>query len=144
MLQIIKMTSNVEYIKNLSTSCTHIKSGSQILTDAPTDNNGKGEKFSPTDLVATSLAACMLTVMGIKAEEDKISFQNISASVEKIMESNPRRISEIKIIMSIGEVWSKKEKSIMERTACTCPVAKSLHPDLLQEIEFIYTNESIS
>jgi putative redox protein len=138
------MTSNVEYIKNLSTSCTHIKSGSQILTDAPTDNNGKGEKFSPTDLVATSLAACMLTVMGIKAEEDKIGFQNVSAAVEKIMESNPRRISEIKIIISIGEVWSKKEKSIMERTARTCPVAKSLHPDLLQEIEFVYTNESIS
>jgi len=138
------MTSNVEYIKNLSTSCTHIKSGSQILTDAPTDNNGKGEKFSPTDLVATSLAACMLTVMGIKAEEDKIHFQNVSAAVEKIMESNPRRISEIKIIISIGEVWSKKEKSIMERTALTCPVAKSLNPDLLQEIEFVYTNESIS
>jgi len=138
------MTSNVEYIKNLSTICTHIKSGSQILTDAPTDNNGKGEKFSPTDLVATSLAACMLTVMGIKAEEDKIHFQNVSAAVEKIMESNPRRISEIKIIISIGEVWSKKEKSIMERTARTCPVAKSLNPDLLQEIEFVYTNESIS
>jgi uncharacterized OsmC-like protein len=98
--------------------------------------------FSPTDLVATALASCMITVMGIKAETNDIKFEEVDAEVEKIMDSNPRRISEIKIRMKIGERWSRKEKELMERTALNCPVAKSLHPDLLQDVKFVYTNES--
>jgi len=140
----MKITSTVKYAGNLGTSCVHLKSKSEIQTDAPIDNNGKGQKFSPTDIVATALASCMMTVMGIKAEQNGIKFNNLIASVEKVMESNPRRISEIKIIMTVDEDWTKKERQIMERTARTCPVAKSLHPDLLQEVTFIYTRDSIS
>lgn len=138
----MKNTSTVNYIGNLRTNCTHQESKTEINTDAPTDNKGKGEKFSPTDLVATALAACMITVMGIKAEESKISFTKVAADVQKIMESNPRRISEVVIRLKIGDTWTSKEKILMERTALNCPVAKSLHPDLLQQVEFDYTNES--
>ena len=138
----MKITSTVNYIGNLRTDCVHQKSNTTIYTDAPTDNKGKGEKFSPTDLVATAFAACMITVMGIKAAENDISFQAVSADVQKIMKSNPRKIGELIIKISIGEQWSSKEKTLMERTALDCPVAKSLHPDLLQNVKFIYTNDS--
>lgn len=138
----MKITSTVSYLSQLSTECVHQKSGSSIQTDAPIDNNGLGRMFSPTDLVATALASCMITVMGIKAETNDIKFEEVDAEVEKIMDSNPRRISEIKIRMKIGERWSRKEKELMERTALNCPVAKSLHPDLLQDVKFVYTNES--
>lgn len=133
------MTSKVVYKGNLRTQCIHLQSGSEINTDAPTDNNGKGELFSPTDTVATGLASCMITVMGIKAEQSDIAFNNISADVLKVMKSNPRQIGEIHITFHIQESWNDKEKAIMERTAFTCPVAKSLHPDLKQEIIFNYS-----
>lgn len=132
------MTSKVHYKGNLRTECEHVKSGSVVCTDAPTDNNGKGELFSPTDLVATALASCMITVMGIKANQSDISFNNVSASVVKVMGSDPRRIIESKIEVSIDEKWTTKEKKIMESTGRNCPVAKSLHPDMIQNITFIY------
>ncbi|MDA8885964.1 OsmC family protein [Bacteroidia bacterium] len=132
------MTSKVLYKGNLRTECIHLKSNSQICTDAPTDNNGKGESFSPTDLVATSLASCMITVMGIKAAQSEIAFSEISASVIKVMGTNPRRIVKIKIDIEVGETWTYREKKIMENTANTCPITKSLHPDIVQDISFIY------
>ena len=136
------ITSTSEYQGNLRTKCVHIQSGSIVETDAPKDNNGKGELFSPTDLVATALASCMLTVMGIKARESDISFVKISTEITKVMASNPRRISEIIVAFSIGELWNKKEKMIMENTARNCPVAKSLSPELGQKLSFNYTAES--
>ena len=132
------MTSKVEYKGNLRTECIHIRSNSKVSTDAPIDNNGKGELFSPTDLVATALASCMITVMGIKAANAGIDFENISADVIKIMGSDPRRIEELKVVVSVSENWTDKEKIIMEKTGLTCPVAKSLHPNLLQRISFVY------
>ncbi len=132
------MTSKVQYKGNLRTECTHMKSGSVVSTDAPVDNNGNGALFSPTDLVATSLASCMITVMGIKANQSGISFNKVQAEVLKSMESNPRRISEVKVKIEIDENWSTKEREIMERTGLTCPVAQSLHPDVIQNISFVY------
>ena len=132
------MTSNVNYKGGLRTVCEHIKSASVLETDAPIDNNGNGERFSPTDLVATALASCMITVMGIKANESGIAFDTINAEVQKIMTTNPRRISVIQVVISVQETWTDKEKNIMENIAKTCPVAKSLHPDLIQNVKFIY------
>ena len=132
------MTSKVQYKGNLRTECTHMKSGSVVSTDAPVDNNGNGALFSPTDLVATSLASCMITVMGIKANQSGISFNKVQAEVLKSMESNPRRISEVKVKIEIDENWSTKEREIMERTGLTCPVAQSLQPDAIQNISFVY------
>ena len=132
------MTSKVNYKGNLRTECVHLKSNSLICTDAPPDNNGKGESFSPTDLVATTLASCMITVMGIKAAQSDIGFSKISATVLKVMGTNPRRIVKIKVDIEVGEKWTSKEKRIMEKTANTCPITKSLHPDIVQDISFIY------
>mgnify|MGYP001584332068 FL=1 len=132
------MTSKVQYKGNLRTECTHMKSGSVVSTDAPLNNNGNGALFSPTDLVATSLASCMITVMGIKADQSGISFNKVQAEVLKSIKSNPRRISEVKVKIEIDENWSTKEREIMERTGLTCPVAQSLHPDVIQNISFVY------
>lgn len=134
----MSITSIVNYSGGLRTECTHVRSGSSITTDAPVDNHGNGARFSPTDLMATSLAACMITVMGIKAEHRGISFNDIRAEVTKVMESNPRRIHQIHVVLTIRELWTEKEKKIMEHTAHTCPVANSLHPDLEQKLTFNY------
>ena len=132
------MTSTVTYQNNLRTECTHLASTSTIQTDAPIDNNGKGELFSPTDLVATALASCMITVMGIKAEQTNIQFTQVKALVKKVMANDPRRISMIQVQLEVRDSWSEKERKIMENTAKTCPVAQSLHPDIKQEITFVY------
>ena len=130
-------TSNVKYSGNLRTVCTHLKSGSEIITDAPTDNNGKGEAFSPTDLTATSLAACMLTVMGIAAQQRNIEFSGASVEVTKVMLSEPRRIGKIQIDMKIPDQgYTEKIQGILKNTARTCPVAKSLHPDIEVVVNF--------
>ncbi|MBL7683849.1 MAG: OsmC family protein [Flavipsychrobacter sp.] len=134
------MTSKVLYTGNLRTEATHLRSGSVIETDAPTDNRGKGERFSPTDLVATALAACIVTTMGIAGDTHDINIDGTECEVEKIMASDPRRIGEIKvnIIMPAGKTYSEKERLILERAAVTCPVAKSLHPDLKETISFVW------
>lgn len=129
-------TSNVTYLGELRTSSTHIQSGSEIISDAPTDNNGKGEAFSPTDTVANALASCMFTVMGIKARDLDIDFSDSTAEVTKIMASEPRRISEIHVVFSMNLVADEKIKMILERTAMTCPVFYSLHPDIKKLISF--------
>jgi len=130
------MTSKVTYLGNLRTESTHIKSQNKFITDAPTDNNGKGEAFSPTDTIATGLASCMLTVMGIKARDLEVDITGASAEVTKIMASDPRRIAEIKITLSLPCKADTKAKQILERTANTCPVHYSLHPDIKKEITF--------
>ena len=130
------MTSKVTYLGNLRTESTHIKSGNKFITDAPTDNNGKGEAFSPTDTVATGLASCMMTVMGIKARDMGIDLKGTTASVNKIMASDPRRIYKIEVTLDIPVEVDKKSRIILERTANTCPVHYSLHPDIEKDITF--------
>lgn len=130
-------TSQVNYNGKLRTEATHLKSGTAIITDAPTDNNGKGEAFSPTDLVATALSSCMLTIMGIKADQSEIDIDGIKSEVTKIMASNPRRIDEIHVAITMpAKTYSDKEKKILEAAAKTCPVALSIHPDIKQVIQF--------
>lgn len=129
-------TSKVTYLGDLRTKSVHLQSGTEIITDAPTDNNGKGEAFSPTDMVANSLATCMLTVMGIKARDMEVDFSGSTAEVTKIMAAEPRRISEIHITFQMNLVADEKTKTILERTAMTCPVFYSLHPDIKKEVVF--------
>jgi uncharacterized OsmC-like protein len=132
-------TSNIIYLNELRTNATHIASGNQIVTDAPKDNHGKGEAFSPTDLAATSLGACMLTVMGIYAQNNGIDMTNSSAEVTKIMNTEgPRRIVGIDVNVSFvtAEPLTEKLQTIFKNIADTCPVAKSLHPEIVQNIVF--------
>lgn len=130
------MTSTVVYEGDLRTTCTHLKSGNSFITDAPTDNNGKGEAFSPTDTVATALASCILTVMGIKARDMDANIDGASAKITKTMASDPRRISKIAIAFCFPNPVSDKEKKILENVARTCPVHHSLHPDIEKDITF--------
>ncbi|MEM6686233.1 MAG: OsmC family protein [Bacteroidota bacterium] len=130
------MTSKVTYTGSLRTVSTHIKSGNEFITDAPTDNNGKGEAFSPTDTVATGLASCMLTVMGIKAAQLGVNMENTTAEVTKTMASDPRRISKIEVQVYLPFEADNKTKKILENTANTCPVHYSLHPDIEKIVEF--------
>ena len=129
-------TSKVTYIGDLRTSSIHLQSGSEIITDAPTDNNGKGEAFSPTDSIANGLASCMFTVMGIKAHEMGVDFSDSTAEVTKIMAAEPRRISEIHVSFDMNLAADEKTKTLLERTAMTCPVFYSLHPDIIKVIVF--------
>jgi putative redox protein len=130
-------TSEIKYLGDLRTEAVHVQSGTQIITDAPVDNKGKGEAFSPTDLLATSLGVCMITVMGIKAQEHQLNIDGTTCSITKIMAANPRRVVEIQAILKLpANGFSEKEKTILERTALTCPVYLSLHPDIKKDIVF--------
>lgn len=133
------LISKIEYNGDLRTSATHLKSGQTIITDAPTDNNGKGEAFSPTDLLATALGACMLTVMGIKAKSLGFDLEDASSEVVKIMESNPRRVGEVGLKISLKQNCDDKTKTVLEKVGLNCPVAQSLSVDLLQNVEFIWS-----
>lgn len=130
------MTSKVVYEGALRTVSTHIASGEIIVSDAPLDNNGKGEAFSPTDTVANALASCMLTVMGIKAESMQLELKGSVAKVTKIMSTAPRRISEIIIDFSMQGVSEEKTIKILEKTAMSCPVIQSLHPEMVKNVNF--------
>jgi putative redox protein len=130
------MTSKVTYLGDLRAESVHIKSQNSFITDAPLDNNGKGEAFSPTDTVATGLASCMLTVMGIKAKQMEVDMSGTTAEVTKIMASNPRRISRIKVVLSFPFSADAKTRKILEHTANTCPVHYSLHPDIEKDVTF--------
>jgi uncharacterized OsmC-like protein len=134
------MTSNIFYHGELRNTLTHLASGQSFITDAPLDNRGKGQAFSPTDLTATSLGACMLTVMGIKAEDMGVDIANTKVDILKIMASEPRRIAGIKVVITF--MFEEKTKKILEHTALTCPVAKSLHPDIVQDIHFIWSDSA--
>ncbi len=132
------MTSTVVYEGNLRTVCSHLKSGTEIQTDAPTDNQGKGERFSPTDLLATSLGACMMTIMGIKARDMEVDLAATKIEVEKIMAADPRRVGGINLTFSFPDSLQvdEKQKTILERAAHTCPVIYSLHPDIKINVVF--------
>lgn len=130
------MTSKITYLGNLRAANKHIKSGNEFITDAPTDNNGKGEAFSPTDTVANGLAACIITVMGIKARDLNVDMKGTTAEVTKTMASNPRRISKIEIVLNFPFEADIKTKKILENVANTCPVHYSLHPDIKKQITF--------
>jgi len=133
------MTSKVIYKGNLRTEATHIKSGTVYVTDAPTDNHGKGESFSPTDMVATALGSCILTIMGIKASASDIDMEGAEVSISKVMASDPRRISIIIAEIKMpNKSYTDKEKKILEGAARHCPVANSLSPDLKEEITIIW------
>src|SRR5437868_1702756 len=132
------MTSIVTYEKGLRTVATHLLSGNSITTDAPPDNQGKGQAFSPTDLCATSLAVCMLTVMGIYAEKNNISLHGSKAEVTKVMAPNPRRIVGVKVDLFLPKGIPQEERLKLEDIAINCPVAKSLHPDIDQDVTFYY------
>lgn len=131
------MTSKVDYKGELRTECTHLKSGNTILTDAPTDNYGKGETFSPTDLVATALSSCMLTVVGIYCNNHNIPFEGATSEIKKVMASNPRRISDIEMTLDFSACkfendLHQKIKNVVE----TCPVQNSIHPDIQVRIDY--------
>lgn len=130
------MTSIVTYLGDLRTSSIHLQSGTEIFSDAPVDNNGKGEAFSPTDAVANALATCMMTIMGIKARDLEVDLKGSTAEVVKIMNADPRRISAIAINFEMYGTAEVKNKTILERAAMTCPVFLSLHPEIEKRIIF--------
>lgn len=133
------MTSTVTYNGGLRTTCTHLRSGSSFETDAPTDNHGKGERFSPTDLMATSLATCMITVMGIKARSLGFDLDGIKIDVLKIMKSDPRRVGGIELTFHIPDslhAIGEKNKAILKHTGITCPVQMSIHPDIEVKLDW--------
>ena len=133
------MTSIVVYNGDMRTTCTHLKSGNFFETDAPVDNHGKGERFSPTDVMATSLGTCMLTVMGIKAKTMRFDLNGVEVEVEKIMKADPRRVAGINLFYHIpGELRGidEKTKNILKNTGETCPVMLSIHPDIEVKIDW--------
>ena len=132
------MSSKIKYLGNLRTEATHLKSGISIITDAPVDNHGKGEAFSPTDLVATALGSCMLTIMGIVAKKDNINIQDTTVEVRKMMSETPRRIDEIRVSFVFRNILDEEQRKKLERAARTCPVSASLHDDVKETIEFNY------
>ena len=132
-------TSKITYLGALRTSSVHERSGNEIITDAPVDNKGKGEAFSPTDLLATSLGNCMLTIVGITAAEHNFNIDGATCEITKIMAEQPRRVAEIIAVLKFpANGYTDKEQKIIERAANTCPVFYSLHPDLKKTVSFIF------
>jgi len=133
------MTSTVVYNGDLRTTLVHLKSASSFETDAPVDNNGKGERFSPTDLMATSLATCMVTVMGIKARNMGFDLDGIKIEVLKIMKADPRRVGGIELTFHIPAALvdiEEKTKTILKHIGNTCPVMQSIHPDIEVKVDW--------
>lgn len=132
-------TATVAYLEELRTEATHVRSGNVLITDAPLDNKGKGEAFSPTDLLATSLASCMMTLMGIAADEKGIPLSGLNARVVKHMSAAPRKVERIEVHVEMdGNGLGDRERAILENAARTCPVARSLREDLVQDLHFTY------
>jgi uncharacterized OsmC-like protein len=136
---IVKNMAEVSYLGALRTQSVHVRSKVELITDAPVDNNGKGEAFSPTDLLATALSACMITIMGIAAEKRGFELPEVRSSVRKIMASEPRRISRIEVDIVIqGGNLEDSQKLMLQRAAKACPVAKSLSPEIEQIVKFTF------
>jgi putative redox protein len=133
-------TSKITYLGDLRTSSIHLSSAKEIITDAPVDNQGKGEAFSPTDLLATSLGNCMLTIVGIAAKTHGFNIDGATAEITKVMAQEPRRVSEIIVHLQFpANSFTDREKAIIEKAAKTCPVSYSLHPDIKQEVTFDFS-----
>lgn len=130
------MLSKVKYLGDLRTESTHIRSGQTIISDAPIDNQGRGEAFSPTDIVTNAVASCMFTIMGIKAKSMDLDISNSTAAVFKEMRESPRMISKVSIEFQMVGATAEKDRVILERAAMTCPVFLSLHPDIEKDIQF--------
>lgn len=132
-------TARIEYIGELKTRCTHLKSGKDFVTEAPVDNNGTGSEFSPTDLLATAYVSCMITIVGIYCDTHGLQFTKGVGEVTKVMASGPRRISELHIEINLsGNNWSQREQEKIEIAARACPVAQSVDKEMLVEIDFIF------
>jgi uncharacterized OsmC-like protein len=132
-------TVRTVYLSNLRTKAMHVKSGEQLITDAPEDNQGKGEYFSPTDLFAAAFSSCMLTIMGIAAQTHGFTIDGTTVKTTKVMGTNPRRIVELIVELTFPHnKYSAKERKILELSAKECPVANSLHPDIKQTVSFIF------
>lgn len=135
-------TAKTVYLGDLRTEITHLQSGNKITTDAPTDNHGKGEFFSPTDMFATSLASCMLTIMGISAKTYGFDIDGTEVETTKVMGTNPRRVVEIIVELTFPHNrYTDKERKLLELAAKECPVANSLHPDIKKTITFKFKEE---
>ncbi len=130
------MTSKVTYLGALRTSSIHVQSGTEILSDAPVDNNGKGEAFSPTDTLANALGSCMMTIMAIKSKDLGIELKDSTIEVTKIMQAEPRKVAKIQLVFDMSITVSEKDKTILERVAMNCPVLLSLNPDIDKEVTF--------
>jgi len=132
-------TVKTKYLGDLRTEATHVASGTTIVTDAPVDNQGKGEFFSPTDLVATALGSCIMTIMGIAARQYTINLEGVSFTITKIMAENPRRIGEIAIVFDFTmRDYTDKQKKVLEYCVKTCPVAQTLHPSVNQNVNLVF------
>ena len=130
------MTSKVTYLGDLRTSSVHLQSGTEILSDAPKDNHGKGEAFSPTDLLANALGSCMISIMAIKSRDLDLDLTGSTIDVTKIMQAEPRKIAKIEIVMNMSIAADEKNRTILERVAMNCPVLLSLNPDIEKDITF--------
>lgn len=128
------MTSKITYLGDLRTSSIHLQSGTEILSDAPTDNKGKGAAFSPTDLLANAAGSCMMTIMAIKATDMGIDINGSTVKVTKIMQAEPRKIARLELVLKMNIAVDEKTKIILERTAMNCPVLLSLNPDIEKDI----------
>ena len=130
-------TISAKYLGDLRVECTHTQSGTKIITDAPVDNHGKGQAFSPTDLCATALGACAMTIIGLYAQNHGVDVTGAEMAITKSMSADPRRIGKVEVIFTMPDrLYSEKEKIVMERAAHTCPVHLSLHPDVEQVFTF--------
>ena len=132
-------TATISYLGGLRTEATHVRSGSTLITDAPVDNHGKGESFSPTDMVATATVSCMRTMMGITANKNDIDMGEVKGAVEMVMTAQPRSIGALKVEISFtGQSFSETEKTLLENAALSCPVSRSLHPNVMINVKFVY------
>lgn len=130
-------TVTAKYLGDLRTECVHAASGTTLVTDAPVDNQGKGESFSPTDLCATALASCAMTIIGIYARSHDVDVTGATIEVTKTMSADPRRIARLEVVFTMPDRdYTDTQKSLMERAAHTCPVCLSLHPDVEQVVTF--------
>jgi len=135
-------TIRSSYKGDLRTEAIHVRSAVTIFTDAPPDNQGKGESFSPSDLLAASLGSCMMTIMGIAGRTHNINVEGTTFRITKVMAANPRRVSEVHVEFNMPDrSYTEKEKKILDQAAKTCPVALSLHPDIKQEVKFVFSDE---
>ncbi len=132
------MTASIIYKGDLRCECTHVQSGTIIETDAPTDNRGKGERFSPTDTVCVALGTCIITTIGIRASDMQLNLVNTRITVTKFMLSEPRRIGKIAVLIQFPELpdLPEKDKLILQKIGDNCPVMKSLHPDIIVEVDY--------
>jgi Predicted redox protein, regulator of disulfide bond formation len=135
------MTASISYLGDLRCSATHLQSGTAIETDAPTDNRGKGEKFSPTDTLCVALGTCIITTMAIKARDMNIDLKGTNIDITKHMQPNPRRVAQVDVTLKLPVQPGEQERSLLESIGNNCPVAKSIHPDMKLNIHYLWDHD---